>query len=379
MELGAGLVDVLRIGTGVQQGTFGGVAQDALRLLVVLGPTARAGGILARYAHTSALRLALTTADVTGPCTFTAVNNSLSIVGAGAHNMFVTAREAARALGKALSALPKTGADYELAAWIDDLVPFLVRNGVRLRSLGIPTTIDDVVRAAGAHDGVVIFAIEWTNLVGKIERHSMIAVRTIRGVKFADYGGRFISNLAELEARANFKTMFNSGYRIATQGLKGNAMLVSGMELAGALERYGREVMRGGMLLLEGARALQAPDGVDLALPVAAAAAIEPLTHEPEVLKTSFAAYKAHKGGRPMGRLPAVTLRGAKNGAPKSDQLTGVQYRLNAAGFGAGPVDGKNGPRTDKAVRAFQTAYSLQSDGIPGPKTQNKLVEVCGY
>src|SRR5687768_14299403 len=37
MELGKGTVDVLRLGTGVAEGTVGGVAQDGLRALSIVG------------------------------------------------------------------------------------------------------------------------------------------------------------------------------------------------------------------------------------------------------------------------------------------------------------------------------------------------------
>src|SRR4029453_687490 len=37
MELGKGTIDVLRVGTGVAEGSAGGVAQDALRALSVVG------------------------------------------------------------------------------------------------------------------------------------------------------------------------------------------------------------------------------------------------------------------------------------------------------------------------------------------------------
>jgi len=60
--------------------------------------------------------------------------------------------------------------------------------------------------------------------------------------------------------------------------------------------------------------------------------------------------------------------------------LTGVQYRLNALGFGAGPVDGILGPLTRKAALTFQRSYlPLKMDGIPGPKTQARLSQICGY
>lgn len=50
------------------------------------------------------------------------------------------------------------------------------------------------------------------------------------------------------------------------------------------------------------------------------------------------------------------------------DILT-VQRRLSACGFDPGPFDGRRGPRTEAAIRAFQTARGLVADGVPGPKT----------
>jgi Putative peptidoglycan binding domain len=86
---------------------------------------------------------------------------------------------------------------------------------------------------------------------------------------------------------------------------------------------------------------------------------------------------------RPTGQIDGlripVKITGRRNCPPRSDFLTGVQYRLNASGFGAGPVDGVNGPKTKKAVTEFQKTYALRVDGIPGPQTQTKLVEICGF
>jgi hypothetical protein len=152
------------------------------------------------------------------------------------------------------------------------------------------------------------------------------------------------------------------------------------MEVIGALEKYGNEVFQGGALLLEGMNAVEtAENGVDLAFPVQPAVVIEKDAHEPEIIKQSFEAFKARQAGRPMMRLAPIKIVGRRNGPPRPDLLTGVQYRLNAAGFGAGPVDGINGPKTKKAVLEFQETYKLKVDGVPGPKTQAKLLEICGY
>lgn len=50
-----------------------------------------------------------------------------------------------------------------------------------------------------------------------------------------------------------------------------------------------------------------------------------------------------------------------------------IQTRLNRLGHKL-VVDGKNGPKTIAAVKAFQKKYGLVQDGIPGAKTKAKLV-----
>jgi hypothetical protein len=59
--------------------------------------------------------------------------------------------------------------------------------------------------------------------------------------------------------------------------------------------------------------------------------------------------------------------------------LSGVQSRLANLGYYSGPVDGKVGPKTKAAIRAFQRAHPpLRVDGICGPKTRAKLQEEHG-
>ena len=50
-----------------------------------------------------------------------------------------------------------------------------------------------------------------------------------------------------------------------------------------------------------------------------------------------------------------------------------VQTALKNAGFYAGEVDGKVGPKTKKAIEAFQTANNLKADGKVGPRTWGLL------
>ena len=50
-----------------------------------------------------------------------------------------------------------------------------------------------------------------------------------------------------------------------------------------------------------------------------------------------------------------------------------IQLALKNAGFDPGKIDGKLGPRTERAIIAFQKANDLVPDGIVGRKTWAKL------
>jgi hypothetical protein len=50
-----------------------------------------------------------------------------------------------------------------------------------------------------------------------------------------------------------------------------------------------------------------------------------------------------------------------------------VQKRLKELGYDPGPIDGKSGTKTVKAIKAFQVANGLAADGRVGPVTQAVL------
>jgi peptidoglycan hydrolase-like protein with peptidoglycan-binding domain len=56
-----------------------------------------------------------------------------------------------------------------------------------------------------------------------------------------------------------------------------------------------------------------------------------------------------------------------------SDRIKNAQNALIAAGFDPGPIDGKMGTKTKKALADFQRKHGLNSDGVIGPKTQEAL------
>ncbi len=123
----------------------------------------------------------------------------MTITGGRARNLFLTAQDAAQALGKPLAGLPKVGSKYKLAAWIDDLVPFLRSQGAKIKTYIHPTTVDEAAQIARTENGVVVFAIRCTTTTGKKVVHSIIAVRDELGqIRFADYGGRLTRSVSEL-------------------------------------------------------------------------------------------------------------------------------------------------------------------------------------
>jgi peptidoglycan hydrolase-like protein with peptidoglycan-binding domain len=56
-----------------------------------------------------------------------------------------------------------------------------------------------------------------------------------------------------------------------------------------------------------------------------------------------------------------------------SPGVAAVQVTLRARGFYGGTIDGVRGPRTVRAVRAFQRRAGLAADGIVGPRTRAAL------
>ena len=67
-----------------------------------------------------------------------------------------------------------------------------------------------------------------------------------------------------------------------------------------------------------------------------------------------------------------LQLLGNGNAGPL---VASLQRQLSDAGYPVEP-DGIFGPKTEAAVRAFQTAHGLQIDGIVGPETSGRLLEL---
>jgi peptidoglycan hydrolase-like protein with peptidoglycan-binding domain len=60
----------------------------------------------------------------------------------------------------------------------------------------------------------------------------------------------------------------------------------------------------------------------------------------------------------------------------KGVAVRGLQRMLITRGFEPGEIDGRFGPKTEGAVRQFQSDQGLDVDGIVGPKTWDALRQV---
>lgn len=76
----------------------------------------------------------------------------------------------------------------------------------------------------------------------------------------------------------------------------------------------------------------------------------------------------ANSGYTEVSRIMPVIQKGINGQAVRV-----LQRKLNRLGYNCGAADGKCGARTERAVKAFQTAKSLKTDGICGKNTWNEI------
>lgn len=80
------------------------------------------------------------------------------------------------------------------------------------------------------------------------------------------------------------------------------------------------------------------------------------------------------------GDGPVLDYDFAKNDTDKRD-VAKLQAALHKAGYKSGPIDGKYGPITTKAVRAYQADRNMKGNGKLTAETLRalKITSWCGY
>ena len=189
MRLGAGFVDVLRLGDGItKEGGWRGVLHDGLRLLSIAGPVAKVGRGIARFL----------VSDVDGGvCAWVSATQALRQTGT----------KALATIDDLVIATGRTPGPTSMPV----LEKILEAAGATIKRLPRPSNMAAVKELAAAHpDGVVMVNLRWTRLVleeGKIVEkeavHTVYAYRKLfGGVKIVDRTGQVVEALSELEPTA---------------------------------------------------------------------------------------------------------------------------------------------------------------------------------
>jgi peptidoglycan hydrolase-like protein with peptidoglycan-binding domain len=97
-----------------------------------------------------------------------------------------------------------------------------------------------------------------------------------------------------------------------------------------------------------------------------------------EALSTLKADKTAGQTQAPEAQMPpasqqAPQLAQLPPAGPYKPSIVEIQTALKNAGYYAGTVDGKIGPKTKDAIQEFQKANGLTADGKVGPKTWSLL------
>lgn len=233
---------------------------------------------------------------------------------------------------------------------------------VKFAEVPPPLSLSELEGAVRRAKKTVLFTVKYKRGV-----HTLAAyIDELGRFRIHDRTGAVVSSLQELDAKFP-----NSGY---TGIGAGDAEFAPGWPL----------------FLIDGLKVISLPEGAALAMQVVPALAIGREDADPEMVVQALESKILRDIGTcpvpklapaPVAGLPAVNR---KSVAPRPEWLTGVKYRLNHLGYGAGQLRGgamanDYDDRCRRAIRAFQKDCRLMADGVPGPQTQGALVKICGY
>ncbi|MBC7500126.1 MAG: hypothetical protein H7315_06485 [Herminiimonas sp.] len=150
MVLGAGMVDVLRVGDGLMTGTLSGVAQDGLRLIGLLGPTGKTLQVLKSRAN---MKIAKVILDPGGEiCSWVNSTKALALTGFRARGkMFVAVEDLAKAVGVPFHSLQ--------GIRLSTMTNHLRQIGAKMGELKTVSNIRDVIQMLPRDGSVVLISV----------------------------------------------------------------------------------------------------------------------------------------------------------------------------------------------------------------------------
>lgn len=365
------VVDVLRLGADIDTESGWGIAKGAFlnisRLAVVAGPIGKALGVGSRWAGLMGTATLDGLKGISAPCRFVSVNNALSFVRGKRVQLFSTLDDLVKTVRPG-----KPGANM-----VDEILkhpsvePLIREAAVVWKDIGNLPSLQHAFAKAKEVEGAVVVGVKWVDRLGKSHAHRITLVKDALGnVKILDYtkGAEFrgFSSMREMAALRNWdgfdKAVIGPGVLIFQSNY------LKFLEATGSIFHIGIPVAMG--LNWGKGRSLDA-SAADIAASVW------------QFLKDKLGlsappppiAVPTPKPAPPVRTGPPPEARNA----PRSDWLTGVQYRLKYLAYYAGPIHGINDRATKDAVIQFQTDQRIRIDAIPGPQTQSELVTVCGF
>jgi hypothetical protein len=172
MTVGSGLVDLLRIGDGVKEGTLRGAGEDTLRLVAIF-PVGKSISLLKSYRGTIKAKFVL---DTGGPnCFWIASAKGLAQIN-HSHNgkVLASVTDVAKALGMDMNALWRIP---NLATGIS----FLKRLGAQVGSIRKVTSLEDIAKFTPRDGSIVMTAVRIIRDGQVIGGHAVYVFRNTLG------------------------------------------------------------------------------------------------------------------------------------------------------------------------------------------------------
>lgn len=179
--------DLLRLGTFDPDDTSAwgitkGLGANALRVISVIGPAGRALGWAARYAGLAAVTKLTSIPGATGPCTYVAANNAVSLLRGQTKQIFASVDDIVAAGGSPAGAFRIDVANME------PVRRAMEAGGIFVKRVFGAHSIDDALNVARKGDGPVSFSVQWTQPNGQTAGHALTAMKDAWGrVRILDY------------------------------------------------------------------------------------------------------------------------------------------------------------------------------------------------